>query len=389
MIQNLNKFTFAAFGRILSETAPDRGFPQEPGWTTERLCYASEPVWVGRVEGMPVYLDFVRGMSVLAVARQGEELEYFYLDKPVCLNAGVEFAVIPRGECEILRAQHVKGRIELLYPLDTGVLRLNITNQIEITGIYTLFYQEKEKGFFFKGESHDLLELVYVDKGVLHNVVGGADTVLVQGEMMIYGPGLWHMQYADVDAEVSFITVSFELGGSGYDSILNRRIRLDAEGVRLLRRMLEARDKNSRYSGDLIICSLQMLLLTCLEAGEKAAEPRLKTPASLQSENAVVSSALRYIGANVEQKLSVPLVAKSCSVSPSRLSALFQERLGITPGEYIRRVKLEESKTLIKAGEGNFSEIASKLNYSTVQQFSRQFKAKFGVTPSEFAKSVR
>lgn len=388
MIQNLNKFTFAAFGRILSETAPNRGFPQEPGWTTERLCYASEPVWVGRVEGMPVYLDFEQGMSVLAVARQNEALEYFYLDKPVCLNAGVEFALIPRGECEILRAKHEQGRIEPLYPLDTGMLRLNITNQIEITGIYTLFYQEKEKGFFFKGESHDLLELVYVDKGVLHNVVGGADTVLVQGEMMIYGPGLWHMQYADVDAEVSFITVSFELGGGGFDSLLNRRIRLDAEGVRLLRRMLEEREKNDRYSGDLIICSLQMLLLNLLQSGEKA-ENRLKTPASLQSENAIVNEALRYIGANVEQKLSVPLVAKSCSVSPSRLSALFQERLGITPGEYIRRVKLEESKVLIKTGEGNFSEIASRLNYSTVQQFSRQFKAKFGITPSEYAKSVR
>ena len=389
MIQNLNKFTFAAFGRILSETAPNRGFPQEPGWTTERLRFASGSVWVSRVAGMPAYLDFEQGNAVLAAARPGEELEYFYLDKPVCLNEDVEVAIIPRGECVILRALHEQGRMEQLRLLDAGVLRLNITNQIEVTGIYTLFYQEKEKGFFFKGESHDLIELVYVDKGALHNVVGGADTVLVQGEMMLYGPGLWHMQYADEDAEVSFITVSFELGGGGFDSLLNRRIRLDAEGVRLLRRMLEEREKNDRYSGDLIVCSLQMLLLTCLEAGEKAAEPRLKTPASLQNENTIVSSALRYIGANVEQKLSVPMVAKNCNVSPSRLSALFFERLGITPGEYIRRVKLEESKVLIKAGEGNITQIASRLNYSTVQQFSRQFKAKFGVSPSEYAKSVR
>ena len=69
----------------------------------------------------------------------------------------------------------------------------------------------------------------------------------------------------------------------------------------------------------------------------------------------------------------MPYVAKRCNVSASRLTALFQQRLSITPAEYIRRVKLEESKVLIKAGEGNFSEIASKLNYSTVQQFSRQF----------------
>ena len=388
MIQNLNKFTFAAFGQILPELSPGSGFLEEPEWTAETLEVSPGPVWVSRVEGMPAYLDFERGMTVLAVARPEEELEYFYLDKPVRIDPGILAALIPRGDCAVVRALHARGAWRPLYPLDTDVLRLNITNQIEIRGIYTLFYQEKEKGFFFKGEAHDLPELVYVDKGTLHNVVNGADTVLTQGEMMIYGPGLWHMQYAEVNAEVSFITVSFELSGSGFDALFNRRIRLDSEGARLLSRMLEERDRNDRYGGDLIVCSLQMLLLTVLRSGEKP-ENRLKTPASLQSENAIVNAALTYIAANAYQKLSVPLVAKECSVSPSRLTALFQERLCVTPGEHIRRVKLEESKTLIKAGERNFSEIAAMLHYSTAQQFSRPFKAKFGVSPSEFAISVR
>ena len=37
----------------------------------------------------------------------------------------------------------------------------------------------------------------------------------------------------------------------------------------------------------------------------------------------------------------------------------------------------------------NFTEIAAALQYSTVHQFSRQFKDKFGITPTEYAKSVR
>ena len=227
-----------------------------------------------------------------------------------------------------------------------------------------------------------------MDKGVLHNVVNGTDTVLRQGEMMVYAPGLWHMQHADLDTEVSFITVTFELQSGNLDALVNRLIRLDTDGTALLRRMLDERDQNDRYSGDLIVCSLQMLLLTILRNGEKA-ETRLKTPASLQNENSIINAALTYISANARKKLSVPLVAKSSNVSVSRLTKLFQERLAITPGEYIRRVKLEESRALIKAGEGNVSQIAELLQYSTVQHFSRQFKAKFGVSPSEFAKSVR
>jgi AraC-like DNA-binding protein len=388
VIQNLNKFSFAAFGRVLPESAPDRGFPQEPEWSLEHLSYASEPVWVNRVEHMPIYLDIERGMTVLAVARDGEELEYFYLDKPVSINPGILFAIVPRGGCTVLRAIHATGAATELFPLDAGKLPRNIMRQIEIGGIYTLFYQEKERGFFFKGEEHDLYELVYVDKGALHNVVNGTDTVLRQGEMMVYSPGLWHMQHADLDTEVSFITVTFELLRGELGTLVNRRIPLDADGTALLRRMLVERDKNDRYSGDLIVCVLQMLLLGILRNGEKA-ETRLKTPASLLNENSIVNAALTYISANARKKLSVPLVAKSCNVSVSRLTKLFQERLAITPGEYIRRVKLEESRALIKAGEGNVSQIAELLQYSTVQHFSRQFKAKFGVSPSEFAKSVR
>ena len=99
--------------------------------------------------------------------------------------------------------------------LEAATLPLYIKNRLEVRAIYTLFYQEKERGFLFKGESHDLIELVYVDKGELHNVVNGADTLLSQGEMMLYAPGFWHMQYADLDVEPSFITVSFDLSGDG------------------------------------------------------------------------------------------------------------------------------------------------------------------------------
>ena len=37
----------------------------------------------------------------------------------------------------------------------------------------------------------------------------------------------------------------------------------------------------------------------------------------------------------------------------------------------------------------NFSQIAAALHYSTIHHFSRQFKEKFGVSPSEYAKSLQ
>ncbi len=388
MIQNLNKFTFAAFGEILPESGATGAFPDAPEWTRERMSFSQDEVWVQRVERMPTYLEMERGTAALAVSREGEALEYFYLDKPVRLNAGVLFAIVPRESCAISRAVHPDGAWIKQYLLEAATLPLYIKNRLEVRAIYTLFYQEKERGFLFKGESHDLIELVYVDKGELHNVVNGADTLLSQGEMMLYAPGFWHMQYADLDVEPSFITVSFDLSGDAPEQIFNRRIPLGADSAALLRRMLDEREKNAKYSGELILCSLQMLLLSVLQSGEKQ-ENKLKTPASLHSENSIVNAALSFVSAHITEKLSVPYLAKRCNVSASRLTALFQQRLSITPADYIRRVKLEESKILIRAGEMNVSQIAAHLNYSSVQQFSRQFKTKFGVSPNEFAKSIR
>ena len=76
-------------------------------------------------------------------------------------------------------------------------------------------------------------------------------------------------------------------------------------------------------------------------------------------------------------------------MSASHLTALFHRQMEISPGEYIRRVKLEESKCLIREGKMNFSQIAAALHYSTIHHFSRQFKDKFGITPSEYTKSLQ
>ena len=85
----------------------------------------------------------------------------------------------------------------------------------------------------------------------------------------------------------------------------------------------------------------------------------------------------------------MPLLARQVDVSPSYLTALFHKNLQISPGEYIRRSKLQESKQMIRENDLNFTEIAAALQYSTVHHFSRQFKEKFGITPTEYAKSVR
>ena len=157
----------------------------------------------------------------------------------------------------------------------------------------------------------------------------------------------------------------------------------------LLKNMLQEQERMDAYSKGVILAQLNLLLLLLLRESDAPKDRKLQTASAVHSENEIIRQAQQYISANIRQKLSVPLVARQVDVSPSYLTALFHKNLQISPGEYIRRIKLQESKQMIRENNLNFTQIAAELQYSTVHHFSRQFKEKFGITPTEYAKSVR
>ena len=68
------------------------------------------------------------------------------------------------------------------------------------------------------------------------------------------------------------------------------------------------------------------------------------------------------------------------------LSNLFSEVKGITIQHFIIKHKIEKAKELILYNELNLTEIAYKLNYSSVAHLSNQFKKVTGHTPSYYKK---
>jgi AraC-like DNA-binding protein len=68
------------------------------------------------------------------------------------------------------------------------------------------------------------------------------------------------------------------------------------------------------------------------------------------------------------------------------MANLFSEVQGTTIEQFIIRHKIERIKELIIYGDLNITEIAWKMNYSSVAHLSNQFKKMTGLTPSHFKK---
>jgi AraC-like DNA-binding protein len=68
------------------------------------------------------------------------------------------------------------------------------------------------------------------------------------------------------------------------------------------------------------------------------------------------------------------------------LSKIFSEKEGITVEKYLIYQRIEFVKELLIYDEYNLSEIADKLNYSSVSHLSNQFKQVTGFSPTQFKK---
>ena len=86
---------------------------------------------------------------------------------------------------------------------------------------------------------------------------------------------------------------------------------------------------------------------------------------------------------NISSRLSTNI-----GVDYSYLSKLFSDVEGITIERYVILQKVEKIKELLVYNELSISEIAYKMNYSSSQHLSRQFKSTTGLTPSEFKSSA-
>ena len=374
MIRHLDPESFCAFGTILPGGSlagkPNRHSVFLPEGTVSEYRTVA-PIWLGAESGL----------TILSASTDGVEFQDFYLDKTVKIKAGIWI----RLTCFGGKASVQMGGVSMALSLGQHVNKRDfaLRPKVRVESLYTLFYQEKEAGFVFPGEAHPMAELLYVDKGQLHSVADGQDLLLEQGDLVLYAPEQWHMQYADNAQAPCMVTIGFWARGLSWEKLTNRRFRLERDSRMLMQRILTEQKRNQEDK----IFSLLTLLLLQLQEAETAEEKSLQP--ALGGENSIIRRTQQYVREHMMEKLTVPVVAQGVGVSASYLTALFHKHLSISPGEYIRRIKLSESKQLIREGQMNFTEISESLQYSTVHHFSRQFKQMFGMTPTEYAKSVR
>ncbi len=99
-----------------------------------------------------------------------------------------------------------------------------------------------------------------------------------------------------------------------------------------------------------------------------------------------VDKAAEYINEKYSENISVRDIASVIALSPSHFSRIFKKETGLTPQEYLIRVRLDRAKSFLMRSRKSVTEIALQCGFSSSAHFSSSFIKRFGKTPSEFKK---
>ena len=286
--------------------------------------------------------------------------------------------------------------------------------RIAIDNIYTVHYFEYPNTFSFEGESHDFWEFIYVDKGIVNIVAGLEQLTLQSNEIFFHEPNEFHTVQTDGITAPNLIVVSFSCHSKIMQFFRHKKLTLDQQEKTILGRIIaEARqcfdcrldnpylktlplnDEAPYGTRELLFNYLEQFLIALIrhhmsEKNQTFPSVTTRTKVTKQTRDAeLFRDIIIYMQDNIHTDLRVSPICKKYSISQSSLQRLFKRHCNLCITEYISYLRIEKAKEMIRSQNMNFTQISIELGYSSIHYFSRQFKNICGMTPSEYASSVK
>ena len=98
-----------------------------------------------------------------------------------------------------------------------------------------------------------------------------------------------------------------------------------------------------------------------------------------------VRRALQHLHARYAERVTLGELAAVARLSPFYFARLFRAQTGTTPGGYLRHLRIERAKMLLRDGVP-ISRVAFSTGFYDQSHFTRRFKEDVGVPPGRFAR---
>lgn len=272
----------------------------------------------------------------------------------------------------------------------------------EVTSIISSFRNERNlTGSENIIETLPFHEFVYAENGDINILLDGEIFSLSAGCLIFYPPNSFRSIVTSRDAVLD--VVCFESPSSLLSDFYGRIIRLNEPQRQLLSEIITlgktlftsktpekytcgmvARETASPYSLQHFGALVEFFLLNLHESILTAPHVSAKIANTLDRRFALL---IEHLKAHLSESVSLEEMSIACKTSISGLHRLCKKQCGTSPVSLFISLKIARAKQLISETDMNFSEVSDFLGFSSIHYFSKLFKSKTGVTPSEYKKS--
>ena len=101
-----------------------------------------------------------------------------------------------------------------------------------------------------------------------------------------------------------------------------------------------------------------------------------------------VQAVKSYMDEHYDQPITIQTLAGQCYMSPNYLSKCFHSQIGMSPRQYLTKLRVSMGKKLLCSSQLSIQEIAMRTGFSDVNYFIQHFKACYGKTPKQYRKTM-
>lgn len=108
----------------------------------------------------------------------------------------------------------------------------------------------------------------------------------------------------------------------------------------------------------------------------------------VDGEPAEITRARRFIQDRFAEPITMPDTARRLHMSASTFGKMFKREVGVTFTQYLARVRVEKSKSLLLNPNAHIRNIAFQSGFDSISQFNRTFRQYAEMSPTEYRTSL-
>ncbi len=98
----------------------------------------------------------------------------------------------------------------------------------------------------------------------------------------------------------------------------------------------------------------------------------------------IIRRAVNYINENYKKAITLESIANYVHLNSSYFSTLFKKETGMKFSDYLNKVRIEESKKLLKDIGISILEVSLEVGFEDQSYYSKVFRKVTGMTPKEY-----